>query len=212
MRKVDIKGAAALLQAGGIIIYQTETFCAIGAAVFDARANEAICRIKQRPKGKPLPVLATSLGQAETVADFSNAPRHLIANFWPGALSVVLPAKSGLAPALLDQDGNICIRATSCQNAAKLALAAGSPISASSANFSGCKPCHSLAGLDREFLRACGNSPLPSAILMEDDDQSQAGSPSTIVKFARAGGKWSFEIIRPGAVPAKRLESYLITK
>lgn len=198
MRHVNIKEAARLLQAGGLVIYPTETFCAIGARSDNAEANAAICAVKNRPPQKPLPILAANREQAALAADLAAAPEALMARFWPGPLSLVLPARPGAAPQVLDAAKRVCLRVTSSPLAAALAQATGMTISCSSANPAGKAPVHAPAELDRELLARCAACPLPFALL-----QGEAGSgflPSTIVLPARHSGGWRLEILRTGAI------------
>lgn len=206
MRSVDIKEAAAILQGGGLIVYQTETFFAIGALVSSRAANAAICAIKGRPAGSPLPVIAGSLEQADSVARLSAAPQSLLAAFWPGPLSVILPAREGVAPALLSAASEICIRVTSSASAANLALAADMPLSASSANLSGQEPAPAESGLSASFLEACANASVPVAMLAAGSAQVRGQrAPSTIVRPVWDGPQCRLEILRPGAVPSGSL-------
>jgi len=211
VRLVDIKDAAAILQGGGLIIYQTETFCAIGALADNAEANAEICAIKRRPQNKPLPVVAADTTQAARVADISATPRSLPFRFWPGPLSLVLPAKGRLAPELLNSGNEICVRVTSFSPAASLAAQAGMPLSASSANLSGQAPPAALSELSCDFLDACRSSRLYAAILSVERTESAARTPSTIVRPVRTGCRWHLEILREGAVPACDLNKMGLT-
>jgi L-threonylcarbamoyladenylate synthase len=63
----QIAGAAAVLRRGGVIAYPTETFYGLGALASDGAAVERLLLAKQRPEGKPLPLLGADLAQLEAV-------------------------------------------------------------------------------------------------------------------------------------------------
>lgn len=221
----NIKQACAILQAGGIILYQTETWCALGALCANAAANAAICRIKGRPQGKPLPLIAANVAQAAVFADLDQAPAPLISRFWPGPLSLILPALQKPAPQVTDKAGNVCLRVSASPVAAALACCAGMPVSASSANFSGRQPQVQPGALPADFLQMCCGCGLPFAVLKPDDsvnlaenDNRRAKSfqpcpqtrvlPSSIVRPVRQADGWRLEILREGAIPATELARF----
>jgi hypothetical protein len=85
--------AASLLTAGSLLIYPTDTLYALGGRVLDAAAGGAVRRAKGREEGKPLPLVAADLGQARALcASWPEAADQLAARFWPGPLSLVVPA------------------------------------------------------------------------------------------------------------------------
>lgn len=229
--KANIKGACAILQAGGIILYSTETYCAIGALINNETANAAILRIKGRPQGKPLPVIAGSFAQAAAHADMTAAPAALFTTFWPGPLSIILPALQNVAPQVMDSHGNICIRISASPSATLLARLAGMPISASSANFSGQMPQTDPNSLDCNFINACLAFGLPFAIFSPDESENPAEinnsfeandilagtshyvcknviAPSTIVKPVPHANGFHLELLREGAISASLLAAW----
>ena len=130
--------AAEVLRRGGAVVYPTETFYGLGAALLVPGAAENIFRIKGRAPGKPLPVIAAdadaarSLWKAESVSEDAE---RLMAAFWPGPLTIILPA-SDLVPRAAAPFGEIGVRVSPHPVAQILAGRAG-PLAATSANLSG---------------------------------------------------------------------------
>lgn len=134
----DIKQAAKIIKAGGLVAFPTETVYGLGANAFNQQACLNIFRTKGRPSNNPLIVHIASLKQARQIADFNNDALKL-AEFWPGPLSLVLPKKekSQLADSVSVGLATVAIRIPSDKVALKLIEASGHPIAAPSANKSG---------------------------------------------------------------------------
>jgi L-threonylcarbamoyladenylate synthase len=98
---------AAVLRRGGVVAYPTETFYGLGALASDVGAVDRLVRVKGRPDGKPLPLLAADLAQVEPVADLSALARRLAAAFWPWPLTLVLQARPGLHHAVTGGSGTV---------------------------------------------------------------------------------------------------------
>ena len=187
--------AAAALRRGGVIAYPTETYYGLGALASDGAAVERPLRAKQRPDGKALPLLGADLAQLEAVAEFSPLARRLAAAFWPGPLTLVLPAHPGLHASITGGGGTVGVRVTSSEAAKALAAAAGGALVATSANPSGAAPPTTAAGID-PALRARLDGVL-------DGGTTPGGAPSTVV--AVLGGR--LELLRAGAVAVEALQA-----
>jgi L-threonylcarbamoyladenylate synthase len=183
-----ISEAAAVLRRGGVIAYPTETFYGLGALASDGAAVARLVRAKGRPDGKPLPLLGADLAQLEAVAEFSPLARRLAAAFWPGPLTLVLPARPGLHPAITGGSGTVGVRVTSGVVASALAVAAGGALVSTSANPSGQPPPTAATGLDGA-LRA-------RLDLVLDGGATPGGRPSTVVAIEEG----RLTLLRPGAV------------
>ncbi|HET9555483.1 MAG TPA: L-threonylcarbamoyladenylate synthase [Anaeromyxobacteraceae bacterium] len=190
-----IRAAAAVLRRGGIVAYPTETFYGLGALAADGAAVERLTRAKERPDLKPLPLLAADLGQVEAVADLPPLARRLAAAFWPGPLTLVVPARPGLHPAITGGGATVGIRVTSGAVAARLALEAGGPLVATSANLSGEPPPASPAALAPALVARLD--------LVLDAGAAPGGLPSTVV--AVEGDR--LRLLRDGAVPFEAVEA-----
>jgi L-threonylcarbamoyladenylate synthase len=191
----QIAGAAALLRRGGVIAYPTETFYGLGALAADGAAVARLLIAKDRPDGKPLPLLGAGLAQLEAVATFSPLARRLAAALWPGPLTLVLTARPGLHPAITGGGGTVGVRITSGQVAAALAVAAGGALVATSANRAG-EPPPTRADLLDPLLRS-------RLDLVVDGGETPGGAPSTVVAVVGEG----LTLIRAGAVTREALRA-----
>ncbi len=130
--------AAAILLAGKLCAFPTETVYGLGADATDPDAVLSIYETKGRPRFNPLIIHCADLAMAETLAVFSPAA-HKIAALWPGPLTLVLPARKGngladVATAGLD---TVALRIPDHPVALELLAAVGRPLAAPSANPSG---------------------------------------------------------------------------
>src|SRR3984957_6013549 len=87
--------AANTIRRGGLVAFPTETVYGLGADATNDKAVAAIFAAKDRPRFNPLIVHVANLTEAETLVEFFPMARTLAKRFWPGALSLVLPRKSG---------------------------------------------------------------------------------------------------------------------
>ena len=135
-----IDAAAAVLRAGGIVAFPTETFYGLGAATTCEAALARIFRVKGRPEDKPLLVLVSSVAMAETVAEVSPSARALMAQHWPGALTLVVRAHPGVSSLVTAGMASIGIRYSAHRVPSMLVERLGTPVTAPSANRSGEPP------------------------------------------------------------------------
>jgi L-threonylcarbamoyladenylate synthase len=131
--------AAALLRAGALVSFPTETVYGLGANALDDAAVARIYAAKDRPSFNPLIVHVPDIETARRYARFSDLAERVAAALWPGPLSLVLPRTedcplSKLVSAGLD---TVAIRVPASASARRLLLAAGVPVAAPSANKSG---------------------------------------------------------------------------
>ena len=128
--------AARLLRAGGLVGLPTETVYGLAAVASDADAVARIFAAKGRPAFNPLIVHVADLSMAAAVADLDPAARRLAERFWPGPLTLVLPARPGLAPAVTAGLATVALR---CPDgiARDVIRAVSAPLAAPSANPSG---------------------------------------------------------------------------
>jgi L-threonylcarbamoyladenylate synthase len=166
--------AASILRSGGLVLYPTETFYALGAIPGIAEAVERVFEIKGRDPGKPLPLIASDLHAVLSAAsEWPESAEALARIFWPGPLSIVIPAVESLCAALNAGAGKIAIRVSSHPVASLLAQASGGLLVSTSANKAGESPPRSPGDISAELLLSvdalldAGNLPggLPSAIV-----------------------------------------------
>ncbi|WP_291497598.1 L-threonylcarbamoyladenylate synthase [Desulfocurvus sp.] len=178
MRPLDPELARALeaVAAGRCIVYPTETLYALGGDGTSRAVAEAVCALKGRDPAKPLPLVICATGQLPLVARTASPEvLRLGGLFWPGPLSVLVRAASGLPEAVQDARGLTSVRVTSHPVAAALCRLAERPLIATSANLSGGPAAARLEELDPALAArvACvvGLGPAPAG-----------GAPSTVVE------------------------------
>jgi len=142
---------AATLRAGGVVAFPTETFYGLGAAALDRRAVRRVFELKGRPETKPVLVLVASLEMAGTVALVSARARALAARHWPGALTLVLPARRHVPDEVTAGTATIGVRISPHPVARGLVQALGAPLTAPSANPSGVAPPSAATGVLTHF-------------------------------------------------------------
>jgi L-threonylcarbamoyladenylate synthase len=184
-----VRSAAEVLRRGGVVAYPTETFYGLGALARDAAAVERLSALKGRPGGKPLPLVAGSRAQVDEVAELGGSAAALADAFWPGPLTLVLPARGGLPREITAGTGTVGVRVSGSEIARALALAAGSALVSTSANPADGPPPASPADIDAA-LRARLDAVL-------DAGPVPGGSPSTVVALDGRGAR----LVREGAVP-----------
>jgi L-threonylcarbamoyladenylate synthase len=203
-----VADAAQCLRLGGVLIFPTETFYALGCLAADAEAVNRIFRVKKRALTQPLPLLAADRRQAGQAACLENAPQDLFKRFWPGPLSVLLPARPALPPSLVNSEGKTAVRISPHGQATELARLAGGPLTASSANLHGLQPVCRFRDIDGELLRELDRQGAETG-LFEGDTPPAGGLPSTLVEplAPTEQGKARLRLVRAGAVNIRELEA-----
>ncbi len=166
-----IEEAAQALRRAEIVAYPTETVYGLGVDPFSISAIERLYAVKARDPETPILLIAADEEHVvRMVRSISPAARRYMDAFWPGPLSLILPAASGLPPALLGSGGTICIRRTSSPLARDLCRAFGGAIVSTSANLAGQPPA-----------RSAGDIHLPGVSLAIDGGDLGDALPSTIL-------------------------------
>jgi L-threonylcarbamoyladenylate synthase len=186
------QGVAALWR-GGVIIYPTETFYALGALPGRPRAIARLLGLKQRTPSpsKGLPLIAADLTAVDRIGPLGDAMRRLTDVHWPGPLTVCLtPEQAWHWRAVAAADGSVGVRISS--HPAARALAAGAEpalLVATSANLSGTPPMRRLDALPPSLLEGVD--------LVIDAGDLPGGAPSTVVS---ADPEHGLRVLRPGAI------------
>jgi L-threonylcarbamoyladenylate synthase len=138
--------SAAVIQAGGVIAFPTDTVYGIGVSAFDINAIEKIYDVKGRSHLKAIPILVGDLEDLHQITPpLSASIQILIDNFWPGALTLVLPLLPKL-PGNLSPTPTIGLRLPNHNQILKLLRETG-PLAATSANISGEDSALTAAGV-----------------------------------------------------------------
>jgi L-threonylcarbamoyladenylate synthase len=166
----------------------------------DARSATAVARLvalRGRDEGKPILVLVADLAMAATVAAaVAAAARRLAARFWPGPLTLVLPARDGLPAPLTAGTGTIGVRVSRHATAAALVAGLGRPVTAPSANPPGGAPPRRVEDARGYF---------GGAVAAYVDGGTLAGGASTVAAVERGGVR----VLRAGPVSEAALNAAL---
>ncbi len=105
------QAAAEVLRSGGVVVVPTDTVYGLAARPEDAHAVQAVYRVKDRPQGMPLPVLAASLDQVHALGvDVTDAASALAERWWPGPLTLAFGFGPGARPGWLDGRDEVAVR------------------------------------------------------------------------------------------------------
>lgn len=166
----------------------TDTVYGLAVDPFRAGATDRIFAAKRRPRDVSLPLLVSGVEQALSVSTAVPARAlELMARYWPGPLTIVIPAKPGLAADLGDDEATVGVRAPDHPVPLALCAAIG-PLATTSANRHGEPPMTTAAEVDAAFGDALG------VVL---DGGICAGSPSTVVDCTGE----ELKLLREGRIP-----------
>ena len=192
--------AVALLCSGGIAAVPTETVYGLAARAADDGAVARIYAAKGRPSFNPLIVHVAGAAQAAELVEIDAVAQRLIAAFWPGALTLVLPLRAGAPVAALVTAGLPTLAVRCPAHPVMQALIAGAgPLAAPSANASGRISSTTAAHVAATLAGRVG--------LILDGGACAAGVESTIVAVDTAGVR----LLRPGAVAVEAIEAVVGT-
>lgn len=189
--------AVAALKEGKVVAAATETFFGLLADVENPRALDAVFRLKGRGAEKASALLLPSLeAWAALVLEIPPEAARLAEAFWPGPLTIVLPARPGLDPRLV-MDGRVGVRLPSASPAADIVHAYGKPLTATSANRTGEPPLVDSKDVERVF-----EGEAKAGRLVVVPGRAPGGRPSTLVVIE--GGE--VRVVREGAIARERVE------
>jgi L-threonylcarbamoyladenylate synthase len=189
----DVLVAAGILRRGGLVAFPTETVYGLGADATDAAAVRRIFAAKGRPADNPLIVHVADPEGVGEVARLTPLARDLTRRFWPGPLTVVVPALASVPPEVRAGLPTVAVRCPGHALARALIRAAGTPVAAPSANLSG-RPSPTTAEAVLEDLDGRVDAVL-------DGGPCPRGIESTVVDCTGERPR----ILRLGALPAEAL-------
>jgi L-threonylcarbamoyladenylate synthase len=182
-----IAAAAAVVEAGGLVAFPTESFYGLGADALDSDAVARVFEVKGRPEHKALLVLVDSIDMAAGLAArVSDGARALMARYWPGPLTLVLEAADRVPAGLTGGGSTIGVRMPGHAVARALVRSAGRPITAPSANPSEAPPALTAAAV-REYFEG-------RVELILDGGPTAGGAGSTVADCT----VWPPRILRQG--------------
>lgn len=184
-----IAEAVAVLKAGQVVAYPTETLYGLAVDVTSDRAVKHLYDLKRRDYGLPVAILVADIPMLQDYVTRIPAPaRNLMKQFWPGPLTILFEAGAGISKGLMTNTGKIGIRISSHPVATALVRAFGKPLTTTSANLSGYPPSLQVKHVLKYF-----HDKLDCAI---DGGECQPSRGSTVVDVSDE----TMAIIREGAI------------
>lgn len=198
-----MRQARLAISRGELVVLPTDTVYGIAADAFSPAAVQALLDAKGRGRQSPPPVLVAGVTTLEALVEqVPQAVRDLVAAFWPGGLTIVLPAQPSLQWDLGETRGTVAVRMPAHRIALELLEETG-PLAVSSANLTG-RPA-AIAALDAQEM-------LGDAVTVYlDDGPSETGVASTIVDATAlvAGDEPVVRVLREGAISRDRLREVI---
>lgn len=197
-REGALGAAAKELDAGGIVVFPTDTVYGVGADAFNPEATARIFAAKRRPRSMALPVLVARPRQAWALcSDVPRSAQVLVAAFWPGPLTLILPEAEGLSWDLGETRGGVAVRMPAHHDLLDLILTVG-PLAATSANVSGRPTPQTVDAVAGELGDAVS--------LYVDGGPASSDVPSTIVDLTG----WRTRVVREGPISKQDVEEALL--
>lgn len=196
MVKDDFNRALACLRAGGVIAHATDTCYGFACDATNKRALKKLYALKQMPFSKPVSILVTDLNMAEKYGRFNATSRQLAKEYWPGALTIVVPRRHALPAFVNPGAATVGIRVPNHEVSRLLAARLGAPITTTSANISGKPSPYSAQDIRRQFRR----QKLQPDFIIDEGPLDKKNLPSTVVEIRGS----SIKIVRKGSVKIPR--------
>lgn len=165
--------AARCIWAGGLVAYPTEAVYGLGCDPWNGEAVQRLLAVKQRPENKGLILVAADFAQLEPFVErLDDARMRVVLATWPGPVTWLLPARSGIPRWLRGEHSTLAVRVTAHRIAATLCRATGSALVSTSANISNRPPARTPlqvrlafgSQLDLIVAGRCGTGTKPSLI------------------------------------------------
>lgn len=187
--------AARLIVTGKVVAFPTDTVYGLGADPFNLAAVSEVYRVKGRSFNRPLPLLVSSIDQAVELT--SDPPRlffDLVAKYWPGPLTLVVPGSRLIPLKVTGNTGNVGLRWPRADLAVALIGAVARPLTGTSANLSDHPGCKTAAEVDKQIGK---NLPL-----ILDGGSTGNDVASTVVDLAGPRPR----ILRQGPISVEELK------
>ena len=184
--------AIELLRAGQVIAFPTDTVYGLAARAADGRAVRRVYELKGRSLSQPLILMVREAAEVEEWARVDDRSRRYVERWWPGPLTLVLPARPDLRPPLaVGRPRAVAVRIPDHPLALELLAEAGEALATTSANRSGEPPA--LTALEAAWVGGL-------AVVL-DGGQAPGGVPSTLLDLTGPEPR----VLREGPVPASQL-------
>ena len=193
----QVRRIASVIRRGSVVAMPTDTVYGMVANPFDSKAVRMLFRLKRRPETKPILLLIDGWRRlAPLVRTFPHPFRAIASRFWPGPLTVILPASKSVPELVTAGTGNVAVRCPGSPLIRMLGRSIGSPLTGTSANLSGLAAATTADEVVRQFgARLC---------YVVDGGRSANRQVSTIIDLSGEPC-----VIRSGAIPVRELDPYL---
>jgi L-threonylcarbamoyladenylate synthase len=192
-----LRQAAAAIRRGELIGLPTDTLYGLAGDATCPGVAEKIFRIKKRPETKPILLLIDSPARLHgLVGTLSDVYRVISTEFWPGPLTLILPATKAVPREVTAGSGTVAVRWPAAPVVERLVRLCGCPLTGTSANVSGRPPATTAAEVNRQLGR--------NVYCILDAGPARTRRPSTILDLTGRP-----RILREGALSASRLKRYL---
>ena len=190
--------AASAIQSGGVVAFPTDTFYGLAVDPRSSAAVRKIFELKERSDTRAIPLIAESITQVtDCVGTLTPLAERLALQYWPGPLTLIIPASAELNAELTGGTGRVAVRVPDHAVARAIARLVGCAVTSTSANVSGLSPPSTAD----EVAARLGDS----IDVLVDAGAAPGGLPSTIVDVTAA----TPVLIRPGAVHWERVLKFL---
>jgi L-threonylcarbamoyladenylate synthase len=186
--------AARIIRRGQVVGIPTDTLYGLAADPFNLAAVERVFRVKGRTESKALPILIDSMDRAAVLArELPEIFYRLAEAFWPGALTMVVPASDRLPLKVTGNSGRIALRWPQQPVSCKLIEVADTPLTGTSANLSGFAPCTSADQVAKQLGDRLS--------LILDAGATERAVASTIIALHEE----DYTIVREGAISEEEI-------
>ena len=190
--------AAKWIRAGRVVAIPTDTLYGLAVDPFNAAAVTRLFDVKGRSAERALPLVAADVAQViANLGPLSRPAARLASQFWPGPLTLIVPAPSRLAGGVTGGTGRVGVRVPDHGVARAICAAVGRPVTATSANISG-RPATPDPDVVERTLGA-------HVDLLIDAGPTSGGAPSTIVDVVDEPPR----LVRAGAIPWETIQACL---
>jgi len=202
LRTDEIAAAARVLACGGVVAYPTETVYGLGVDARNAAAIAQLIELKGRDAGLGLSLLVSGMDMAVSLLAERPPPQALLLaeRFWPGPLTIVLPAAASLASELRGPSGGVGLRCSSDPWASALVARFAAPLTSTSANRSGAEAARSAGEVRAAFAGAAERSPF-----VLDGGSRRGSQVSTVIEFCEGTAM----VLRAGAIGESAIASII---
>lgn len=193
--QLQIDQAIDALAEGEVVVFPTETVYGIGVDSTNYEAVDRLFEVKQRPKDNPVTLHVSDVDMVKAVAYVTDDAQTLMADFWPGALAIILEVKENtVSPNVNAGKKTVGFRLPDNDIAKQLIAGLGKPVAGTSANVSGQLSSTSFKQVTEYFQ--------DNVAAFIDGGPSQIGIESTVIDLTTDVPT----IIRPGSITKEQIE------